>query len=142
MNRAVLVTRVHEALGTPEGVDDRERACPAGAFIDHPLRNLRHEGGLLLRPVRIGEVVDPHAGVVVGADDGRRTDEAALSVLVDVVRAEASAPGDVVGLVGDWERRDRDGQTPTGALRGVKRNKRLLLIPPAEFGGSWTVGTQ
>ena len=60
------------------------------------------------RPELVADVVDPHAGVLVGGEDQLRALKAARPVLVDVVRPEMAADGDVVAVARQREGGDAD----------------------------------
>jgi hypothetical protein len=67
-------------------------------MVDQARRLRRHESTDLLGPVRVGDVEHAHARVLVGGEDQLGADQAAGPVLVDVVRAEMAALGDIVGF--------------------------------------------
>src|SRR5688500_9114176 len=102
----VLVCQDHEAVAVDMAVGGLQHLRPVRPRIHHLRRIRRHVVGDLLRPARVLEVVDPHAGVVVSGEDEARALEGARAILVQVVRAEEPALCAVVGFGGLRERAD------------------------------------
>src|SRR5687767_9094196 len=102
----VLVCQVHEPAAIDIAVGGLQHLRPVRPRIGHLRRVGRHVERDLFRPRLVGDIVDPHAGVVVRGEDDSRALESARPVLVQVMRAEKPALRAVVGLGGLRERTD------------------------------------
>src|SRR4051812_37393032 len=102
----VLVGQIHESIAVDIAVGGLQHLRPVRPRIHHLRRVGRDVERDLFRPGLVGEVVDPHARVVIGGEDQLGALECARPVLVQVVRAEKSSLRAVVGFAGLRERRN------------------------------------
>src|SRR5690348_998545 len=92
---AAPVGAVAKAVPVDEHVGRVQHDRSVRPGIDELLRRRGHARADLDRPERIGDVIDPDAGVLIGGEDQRRALKRAGPVLVDIVGTEMAADRDI-----------------------------------------------